>query len=64
MRNKYPGICYRCGREVKAGDGHFQKHGQKILVQHAYCAIQYRNQRRLLDEEMRRRMKDPNIKNP
>lgn len=64
MRNKFSGPCYRCGKEVRIGDGHFQKHGAKWLLQHAYCAIQYRNQRQLLDDEMRRRMKDPNMPNP
>jgi hypothetical protein len=54
MRNKYPGICYRCGKRVEAGEGHFEGYGtrcsrrkfrQKITrwrVQHAECAIKYR----------------------
>jgi len=44
MRNKYPGICYRCGKFVKAGDGHFEKipHSSNWRVQHADCAIAYR----------------------
>lgn len=25
MRNKYPGTCYRCGKRVEAGQGHFEK---------------------------------------
>ena len=24
-RNKYPGICYRCGKGVPVGYGHFEK---------------------------------------
>lgn len=24
MRNKYPGTCYRCGKPVAAGEGHFE----------------------------------------
>lgn len=55
MRNKFGGNCYRCGKYVKAGDGHFQfvdaaaiatfgslVRGQKTLVQHASCAIEHR----------------------
>jgi hypothetical protein len=45
MRNKYPGICYRCGKRVEAGEGHFEKIiGTKNSwrVQHAECAIKYR----------------------
>ena len=39
MRNKYPGVCYRCGETVAAGDGHFELLGRKFRVQHATCAI-------------------------
>ena len=44
MRNRFPGICYRCGREVKTGQGHFErvKGDRKWLLQHAACAIKYR----------------------
>lgn len=48
MRNKYPGICYRCNQIVAKGEGHFEKvNGIKPLskgwrVQHAECAIKYR----------------------
>lgn len=44
-RNKYPGICYRCGKRVEVGDGHFEKiMGQTkgFRVQHAKCAIEFR----------------------
>lgn len=43
MRNKFPGICYRCGENVAVGAGHFEKmpgHGWR--VQHATCAIEFR----------------------
>ena len=56
MRNKFPGICYRCGASVKTGEGHFERvsklHFKKWgnpwfdswwLTQHAECAIKYRN---------------------
>jgi hypothetical protein len=42
MRNKYKGICYRCGEVVLPGKGHFEKIvGTKNSwrVQHTQCAI-------------------------
>lgn len=45
MRNKYPGICYRCHKPVAKGDGHFERHLGGWRVQHAKCAIQYREQK-------------------
>ena len=27
MRNKFAGICFRCGKEVKSGQGFFQSRG-------------------------------------
>ena len=42
MRNKYPGICYRCGLAVAVGDGHFERLGKTWRVQHASCAIEHR----------------------
>ena len=41
-RNTYPGTCYRCGRTVAAGAGHFERYGRAWRVQHAECAIQFR----------------------
>lgn len=48
MRNRYAGICYRCGVKVEPYDGHFEKvKGTKNTwrTQHASCAIEYRNKR-------------------
>jgi len=28
MRNKYKGICYKCGKEVAVGAGHFERDGK------------------------------------
>lgn len=42
MRNKYRGICYRCGQMVEPGDGHFERHQGRWRHQHASCAIKYR----------------------
>jgi hypothetical protein len=42
VRNQYPGICYRCGKNVEAGAGHFERLGRTWRVQHAECAIKYR----------------------
>jgi hypothetical protein len=39
MRNKHPGVCYRCGQHCAAGDGHFERHKGGWRVQHAKCAI-------------------------
>lgn len=43
VRNKYPGVCYRCGEVVEPGAGHFEKlPGGGWRVQHADCAIKWR----------------------
>lgn len=57
MRNRYPGTCYRCGKTVATGEGHFEKWGYDHekkwpnlnrfekptwLTQHLDCAIQHR----------------------
>lgn len=42
MRNKYPGICYRCGEHVAVGDGHFERFLSGWRTQHATCAIKFR----------------------
>jgi hypothetical protein len=50
MRNKYPGICYRCGKLVEVGKGHFEKTRRGTTkvgpwrVQHAECAILHRKE--------------------
>lgn len=46
MRNKYPGICYYCGKEVAKGAGHFErKHGKWIVI-HADCVFKQRDAKR------------------
>lgn len=51
MRNKYEGKCYRCGKTVPAGEGHFEAKrnyngiGNKWLTQHASCAIEWRGKK-------------------
>lgn len=45
MRNQYPGICYRCGNTVPAGEGHFEKYKGGWRTQHAACAIKFRGTR-------------------
>ncbi len=48
MRNKYPGPCYRCGKRVEVGEGHFEGGGRmrgmlgQWRVQHAECAKRWR----------------------
>ena len=48
MRNLYPGICFRCKSPVAPGAGHFERirrphQKRKWLLQHAGCAIKYRD---------------------
>lgn len=42
MRNKYAGVCYRCGKTVSGGEGHFERFRQTWRTQHASCAIEFR----------------------
>ena len=42
MRNRYPGICYRCKEPVAIGAGHFERHNGGWRTQHANCAILHR----------------------
>lgn len=39
MRNRYPGICYKCGFEVKVNKGHFERSQGKWRLQHAACCL-------------------------
>lgn len=44
MRNKFPGHCFRCGEYVGRLEGHFERTKEgSWLLQHAECAIRYRN---------------------
>jgi hypothetical protein len=45
MRNKHPGVCYRCGQVVGIGAGHFERHQGGWRTQHADCAIKARNKK-------------------
>ena len=45
MRNKYPGVCYRCGHIVEKGAGHFERHKGGWRTQHAECAIKHREEK-------------------
>lgn len=45
MRNKHPGICYRCHGSVAAGAGHFERHLGSWRVQHADCAIKAKQEK-------------------
>lgn len=42
MRNKHAGRCYRCGKMVDAGAGHFERFSGGWRVQHAECAVRWR----------------------
>lgn len=55
MRNKYSGICYRCGKIVEIGEGHFERIiGKGWRVQHAQCAIKYRGTDYSYDKESKK----------
>ena len=47
MRNKYPGICYSCGKKVEKGQGHFERYRGGWRVKYVKCAIE--NQKRLIE---------------
>lgn len=53
-RNKYSGICYRCGKLVETGEGHFELVKMESVnywkTQHADCAIKYRGTKAAFDE--------------
>lgn len=55
MRNTFPGTCFRCGKFVAPGKGHFERvgkkqrekygdrvAGKKWILQHTQCAIENR----------------------
>lgn len=42
MRNRFGGSCYRCGKWVEEGEGHFERFRNKWRTQHASCAIEHR----------------------
>jgi hypothetical protein len=42
MRNKYPDNCYRCGKLVESGAGHFERYKGHWRVQHARCCLEHR----------------------
>lgn len=64
-RNSYPGTCFRCGKPVKAGEGHFERvgriqtqkygplvQGKRWIVQHASCAIEYRGTAKSVESDV------------
>lgn len=45
MRNKYPGVCYFCGKMVPRGEGHPEKHDGKWRVVHVQCVFDQRKEK-------------------
>lgn len=37
-RNKYPGVCYCCGKYTPPGYGHFERHSRQWRVKCVHCA--------------------------
>ena len=61
VRNKYPGICYRCAKPVAVGEGHFERHAGGWRTQHVECCILSRReaeQRKKRKEEEAERKRD------
>ena len=54
MRNRFAGTCYRCGYHVPPGAGHFERYRATWRVQHAECALWWRNQYPTREEGARR----------
>lgn len=46
MRNRYPGVCYRCGKYVAKDMGHFERHYGRWRVQCAECAIKHHKEQK------------------
>jgi hypothetical protein len=51
MRNRYPGVCYRCGERVEVGDGHFERYAGGWRTQHVKCCFEFRRKNKLLTAE-------------
>lgn len=51
MGNKFPGVCYRCQKEVVPGAGHFERYMGGWRVQHASCAITARKAKEQAQEK-------------
>ncbi len=62
MRNRYPGVCYRCNTRVEAGDGHFERFRGGWRTQHATCAIEHRGEPDPLREADHQRRLEHNAK--
>ena len=56
MRNRYAGICYRCGARVEPFAGHFERHKGGWRTQHADCAIRWRGKNPTREEAINARM--------
>ncbi len=45
MRNRYAGKCYRCGKTVDVGKGHFERYNGGWLTIHAECVLLQRKEK-------------------
>lgn len=46
MRNQFKGECYVCHKEVKPGDGFFEREAGKFRVRHVWCESNHYLKRR------------------
>jgi hypothetical protein len=51
MRNRYKGMCYRCGSVVEVQQGHFERYRGGWRTIHAQCAIEQRKEKEARDKE-------------
>lgn len=50
MKNKYPGICYHCKKNVETGKGHFERSMGKWRTIHADCVFIQRKEKQSIKE--------------
>ncbi|WP_158674526.1 hypothetical protein [Trabulsiella odontotermitis] len=49
MRNRFPGKCYRCGKLVEKGKGHFERNAGGWRVIHVECVLEQRKEKAVGD---------------
>lgn len=52
MRNKYKGICYKCNKLVKPGEGYFERYKGRWRTQHVLCVGKVENYNKINEKEL------------
>lgn len=55
MRNKYPGVCYKCGEKVEVGAGHFERSGGGWKTIHVNCVFKQRDEKQARQDKINER---------